>query len=417
MKRIRPHSAPLASSFPEAGPVFDLPGRRTLTTSAQLIGTLVVYAVQSQWAHAADHVDYGFEFYKEEDGRTRVETHTLLFEKKITDSVAAKGELIYDCVSGATPTGLPAKPPSQQVPLTPDPINDNRYAGYLEFDWRMGRQVLSPQIAYSTESDYESIGISLNDSIDFNQKNTTVRFGVSHNFDRVLDKPLDPRELRVWHDKDSTEGIIGISQLLDPKTVFTADFTFGTESGYLNDPYRWVMFRGWLLVPPVGQLYIPGLEARPTERTKEVLQTTITHFFDRVNGSAELSYRFYHDSYDIFGQTAALTWYQKVGEHLILEPTFRFYEQSAAYFYYPEGVAGYLDTIPDPERPTYYSADYRLSHMITYTYGMQAVVILKDWLQFNVGYNRYTMYGRDDITSASAYPKANIATIGFRLWF
>ncbi len=414
MKRIRPHSAPLAPPLPEADPAFDSPGRRSRTTGIQLFGTLVVYAVQSQWAHAADHVDYGFEFYKEEDGRIQVETQTAYFEKKITDAIAAKGEFVYDAISGATPTGLPPKPNSQEVPLTQ--MHDTRYAGNLAFDCRWGRQLLSPQIAYSTESDYESIGISLNDAIDFNQKNTTLRFGVAHNFDRVLDfVHTDPSLPRAWHDKDSTEGIVGLSQLLDPKTVFTADFTFGGESGFLDDPYREVLFRGWLAFNP--NFYIGGPEARPTERTKEVFQTTLTHFFDRVNGSAELSYRFYHDSYDIFAQTAALTWYQKVGEHLILEPTFRFYEQSAAYFYYPEGVAGFSALTPDPDRPQYYSADYRLSHMITYTYGMQAVVIIKDWLQFNVGYNRYTMYGRDDLTSASAYPKANIASIGFRLWF
>ncbi|MEY4917606.1 MAG: hypothetical protein RL616_1519, partial [Verrucomicrobiota bacterium] len=43
----------------------------------------------------------------------------------------------------------------------------------------------------------------------------------------------------------------------------------------------------------------------------------------------------------LHSHTAALTWHQKLGAHFILEPTFRFYEQSAAYFYFPQGVAGF----------------------------------------------------------------------------
>lgn len=414
MTRIQPYSKPPILQPKDPGTALNFAGGWSLTNRFRLFAALGAYALQSQWGHAGDHVDYGFEFYKEEDGRIQVETHTLYFEKKITEAVDAKGEFVYDGISGATPTGLPPKPGSQEVPLAP--MHETRYAGNLAFDCRWGRHLLSPQIAYSTESDYQSIGISLNDAIDFNSKNTTLRLGVAHNFDQVLDFfHADPNIPRTWQDKDSTEGIVGISQLLDPKTVLTADFTYGRESGYLNDPYRQVLFRGWLAFGP--NFYIGGPEARPTERTKEVFQTTLTHFFDRVNGSVELTYRFYHDSYDIFAQTAGLTWYQKLGDHFILEPAFRFYEQSAAYFYFPEGVAGFSALTPDPARPTYYSADYRLSHMITSTYGLQAVVIIKDWLHLNVGYSRYAMYGRDDITSASAYPKANIGTVGFQIWF
>ena len=55
--------------------------------------------------------------------------------------------------------------------------------------------------------------------------------------------------------------------------------------------------------------------------------------------------------------------------------------------------------------------------MFTLTYGVQASVIIKRWLQFDVGYHRYEMYGRDHVTSASAYPKANVVTAGLRVWF
>lgn len=366
-------------------------------------------------ANAENHVDYRYEFYGEENDRIQIQTHSLLFEQRVTDSLTAKGELVYDGISGATPNGTPASTNSTQVPVTQ--LEDTRYAGSLAFDYRWHRQTLSPQLAYSEESDYKSVGISLNDAIDFNDKNTTLRFGVAHNFDRVLDLPQDPRTPRAWHDKNNTMGMVGISQLLGPKTVLTADFTYGSERGYLNDPYRRVLFQGWLTAIPGFPLYITYPEIRPAERRKEVFQTTLTHYFDRLKGSGEIAYRFHHDSYDIFSHTVTATWRQRLGRHVILEPMFRFYEQSAAYFYFPEGVPGLSPIDGDPTRSQFYSADYRLSHMMTFTYGLQASFIVKGWLQIDVGYHRYEMYGRDDVTSASAFPKANIVTAGFRLWF
>jgi len=60
-----------------------------------------------------------------------------------------------------------------------------RRAGYLEPVLTVGPHTFRPQIAYSTESDYESISPSLNYLLDFNQRNTTVNLGVAHNFDRL----------------------------------------------------------------------------------------------------------------------------------------------------------------------------------------------------------------------------------------
>jgi hypothetical protein len=70
-----------------------------------------------------------------------------------------------------------------------------------------------------------------------------------------------------------------------------------------------------------------------------------------------------------------------------------------------------------PGTPKFYSADYRLSHFESFTYGLRALLIVQDHLNFDVGYQRYDMHGLDGVTSASAYPVANIFTVGLRLWF
>ena len=78
------------------------------------LATLLPCAIAGR-ARAEDHVDYRYEFYKEEGGRIEVETHSALFEKKLTDIVTVKGQVVYDAISGATPNGLPPPPGSKQV--------------------------------------------------------------------------------------------------------------------------------------------------------------------------------------------------------------------------------------------------------------------------------------------------------------
>lgn len=350
---------------------------------------------------AENQVDYRYEYYGEENNRITVETHSVYFEQKLIDSVTAKGELTYDGISGATPSG--AYGPGGQVLLMH--MEDIRRAVSTEFDCSLGNHTLTPGFAYSGESDYRSYGLSLNDAMEFNEKNTTLQLGVSHNFDSV--RNTDPVTTKIdWSNKQSTEGMVGITQLLTPQTFFNAAFTYGNDSGYLNDPYRIITF---------SLSGFPYQENRPAHRNKQILFTSLTHHFDDINASIEGSYRFYHDSYGIIANTAGLTWHQWFGSHLIAEPMFRFYEQSSADFY-RLSVNNAYPGAPFGSNPTFYSSDYRLSELYTLDYGIQLTGVINDHFRVIAGYHRYEMHGLDNTPSA-AYPKANIVTAGISiLW-
>ena len=367
---------------------------------------LALHSLLSGKARGEDHADYRFGLYREEDERIEVNTHSALFEKKVTDGLATKGEFVYDSISGATPTGSLPRPGSSSVPL--EQMSDIRRAGNLELDWRIGRNTFSPQASYSKESDYESIGISLGDAIEFNQKNTKLRLGVAHSFDKV-----EPDFFTSSRNKDSTDALVGISQLLSPKTIFSADFTYGYASGYLSDPYKVIDFEGWV---PFFGYGLPHPENRPAHRSREVLLLTLTQSIEQMKASAEVLYRFHHDSFGVVSHTAGFTWNQKIGSRVTISPAFRFYEQSAADFYYLS-VPGFTPNDGNPARPEHYSADYRLSHMMTLTYGVQLTARVTDWLQLDAGYQRYDMSRLDGETPDSAYPTANIFNIGLRVWF
>ncbi len=377
------------------------------TTRASRLTFLLAFTAQFLplgRARSEDHVDYKFEYYIEDNNRIKIQTHGLLFEKELSANLSLKGEYVYDGISGATPTGAPPPIGSSQVVTTH--MEDVRNAGSLELAAKLGNHTLTPQISYSTESDYDSLGFAINDAIDFNQKNTTLLLGISQTLDKI-----QPKFWTSAKHKDSTDAMVGVTQLLDPRTILQVNFTLGYSSGYLADPYKAVRFDGY----PDPNSVFP--EKRPGERTKEIIFLSLTHYFDKPNASLEASYRFYHDSFDIFSHTVGLAWHQKIGKHLIISPLFRYYDQTAADFYgvrFPGDPSDPESTIPIPK---YYSADYRLSSMHTFTYGVEAEAIIKEWLHLNAAYKRYTMHGDDGETPASAYPQAHIFTVGARIWF
>ena len=67
--------------------------------------------------------------------------------------------------------------------------------------------------------------------------------------------------------------------------------------------------------------------------------------------------------------------------------------------------------------PFFYSSDFRLSELQTFTFGVNATVLLWEHARIELGYKRYIMRGLDGVTSQSAYPSANIFTVGARIWF
>jgi hypothetical protein len=416
-----------------------VPARRSLASGGIALLLQFIFGVPVRGENRADS---RFEVYSEEGGRIQVATEGLLFEQTIAPWATLRGKAVYDSISGATPTGAPAPGGSgggggdgggdaavraalhkrskislqavagatptgggggggSQVPLTH--MQDMRYAGDLAADLRHANQTFTPELSYSTEKDYTSFGVALTDAIDFNQKNTTLVLGASRDFDAV-----QPIKWPASKSKDSTEILVGVNQLLDPKTVLKLDLTYGFENGYLSDPYRGVVFDN---SPTAGTLYP---ENRPSTRTEEIGFLSLTHFFDPLNGSAEVSYRLYHDSYGIVSHTLGLAWFQKIGRYVIVFPLVRYSVQSAANFY---GTTFPGDPTNPSTIPKYYSADYRLSALSTYTLGLQITAIVNDRLHLDASYERYEMVGNNSQTAASAYPSANIYTAGFRwLW-
>jgi hypothetical protein len=144
----------------------------------------------------------------------------------------------------------------------------------------------------------------------------------------------------------------------------------------------------------------------------------LNHAYPQLNGAIDASYRFSHDDFGVSSNTFALEWLQKLGAKVILSPSFRFYQQSAADFYLLTLDGTGISPSSPPTGPSpVYSADYRLSKLQTLSYGLKLVWTPTAAWQLDVAYEKYDMRGRDGVTSQTAYPEANIFTVGAKFSF
>jgi hypothetical protein len=312
---------------------------------------------------------------------------------------------VIDAIAGATPNGQPAPAGSDQVPLSK--LTERRKAWNAVFSHQFARVNLALGAANSRESDYVSTGWSVNSLTDFNQKNTTLLAGVAGTDD----------DIRVFYQsarasKQTNDVIVGVTQLLDPRTSVSFNLTWGRQTGYLSDPYKLVQ-KNTEIIPGVF-LPLTFAENRPAERDKWIAMAVLNRAFPEQHGAIDFSYRFYHDTYDTNSHTLDLGWFQNFGEHFVVRPGVRFYAQSAADFYYYKLDGTSVMPVAGPPRPggPFYSSDYRLSEMRTVTYGLKVVWNVTEALQFDAAYERYDMRGTDGVTPQSAYCRADIFTIG-----
>lgn len=410
------------------------------------VGVPLLAAAQ---ARGDDQIGYVHESYVEDHGRMSVETETVRLQLTLTPWLDVTARGVYDAISGATPIGAPAIDQlTLQQPKTHTPVPNSAITGFSRpldgisgaspssapqavsrntiplaesIDVRRGIDItpgltfgphrLAPEFSYSEEHDYISYAAALNYSLELNDKNTTISAGWAHSYDQVLANEFT--YLTRPAIKNSDDFILGVNQLLGPRTVLSASGTISHEHGYLNDPYRSVVFDETNLNAN-AQAVLAG-EKRPSTRDSQAVLLSLTQAVPPLNASVEGSYRYYHDSYGIIANTVGVAWFQKIGQMGVISPSFRYYRQGAAHFY---GIQFPGDPVSDPSRvPAYYSSDYRLSFLETFTLGLEGTVKLHEHCDLRLGYQRYWMRGLDRVTQQSTYPNANIFTIGLNFLF
>ncbi len=358
-------------------------------------------------------VDTAVLFYSETDDRVQAVEPVISATRNFEDDRSLNLKLVVDTLTGASPTGAtPAdeaqtftKPSGNGTYVTQpgeqpldDTFRDTR--GTLSATWSapINRDYSYTLGAYgSTEYDYTSLALNGSISRYLNNKNTTLNLGLSVGSDSIspeggIPVGLSPMALQTnvsdsefdqlfsasRETSDDTKAIadllMGVTQVIDQRTVMQFNYSLSYASGYLSDPFKILSviedtpgsnFGGNLQDSNGNNIYV--YEARPDSRMKHAFYWQTKHMLgngDVVDGS----YRFMVDDWGITSHTLDLHYRWMLGNQY-LEPHLRYYLQSEADFYKRYLTAGEYNG-GDPAFSEA-SADYRLGDMDGITLGLK----------------------------------------------
>ena len=367
--------------------------RGALTTATcTLLGTGSNAALAEEAAPSWEF-DSAILYYSETDRVTAVEP-VISAKKEYADDKFLSLRFVFDSLTGASANGAVAADKLQtfttpsgngtyvananEIPLDPS-FHDSRFALSGEWELPLTNSLKGVFGAnFSTEYDYTSAAVSATFLQDFNNRNTTLTAGISVGNDTVSPVGGIPVALsqmpttasnkkQIETDSDTkTVGdiLIGVTQVINHKTLMQLNYSYGQTNGYLTDPYKILSVvdsGGNLVTGNPTDTYTYLYESRPDSRAIQSVYWKYVHQFkdDVIN----LSYRYFWDDWDITTHTLDLHYRYELNPRHFLQPHLRYSMQSAASFY-----QFYLEENNTPE---YASADYRLGDLTTSTIGLQ----------------------------------------------
>jgi len=323
--------------------------------------------------------------YYHEDGRIQAVEPIVNVAKTFANGDALDVNFTFDSLSGSSPNGAlpshsaqtfssPSGKPGHgyttapgQLPVDPN-YEDNRVA--LSASWTMPvTRVTDVTVGakVSGEDDFVSFTLSASLAHDFNEKNTTVSGGVYNEFDSL--KPIggtpDPGSDYALADKTGNRTKDGVGILLGVTQVMTrtwlSEFNVSVDRfhGYLNDPYKFTS-----ILDASGATTGYQYESRPDQRLRKSGYWENRVAWDAL--STALSLRYMSDDWAVHSVTAQLrVRWNLPGEQSYIEPSVRWYRQTAADFYMP-----WIVESTQPDSP-YESSDSRLDAFHAFTYGIK----------------------------------------------
>ena len=358
----------------------------TTTDDAKALGT------DTPW-----EFDSALLLYSEED---RVSAFEPVFKarKELDDKEYLNLRIVVDVLTGSSASGAVPMPFAQtftnpsgkgtyqasanETPLD-DTFKDTRVS--LSADWEkpVNTHLNAVYGAYiSKEYDYLSLGGSATFSLDTEDRNRTYTGGVSAGFD-IVDPvggtPVAMTEAWDYPTTKATDGssenktvvdlLFGVTQIISRKSLLQANYTIGTNSGYLTDPYKilGVIDTNSLNAIPDGEIiqgagYSYRYENRPDSRLSQTVY--VKYVRQLTEDVINFSYRYFWDDWGISSHTFDARYRFEIGGGHYLQPHVRYYTQSEADFYKPY----LLDSEEASTKEA--SADYRLGELVTTTIGL-----------------------------------------------
>jgi Protein of unknown function (DUF3570) len=231
----------------------------------------------------------------------------LLVRKSIADRVSLSASYYVDAVSNA----------SIDVVTTASPYKERRNEYTFGADYVYRDSQITFGLSSSKEPDYTANRYSLDVSQEAFGGMTTVSLGFTRGSDDVgkHNAPEFADHATHWQYR------IGVSQILTPRWIASANFEAISDDGYLGSPYR---------IARVFGAAVP--ERNPRTRSSRAMNF-------RVNGdlgsrdAVHVSYRYFYDTWKIKAHTLELGYSRYFGDQWLADASLRYYRQGAALFY------------------------------------------------------------------------------------
>lgn len=335
--------------------------------------------------------DVGLLFYKEPERVQAVEP-AIQARREFGDEKFLTLKLVVDTLTGASHNGAS---PSSKVQTFTTPSGSATYTANaneapLDSTFKDTRIALSTSweqplarnwkgsvgASASNEYDYFSSGINGSIAKDLNQKNTTISLGLGVFYDTIkpvgdIPTPLatmvSPGVTQPRGESSDTKTIIdtvlGMTQVINRRTLMQFNYSLSASSGYLTDPYKVISVIDATNGATLGDASSFIYEKRPESRTKHSLYWLTKHHLS--GDTIDFSYRYMWDDWEIKSHTFDLRYRWRFSKQKrYLEPRVRYYSQTEAEFY----KTSIRSTTSTPE---FLSADYRLGDMDAITLGLK----------------------------------------------
>jgi hypothetical protein len=270
-----------------------------------LLGSLLAVGGARALDLPADNAEAMFHSYN--GGGVTANGPALLVRKSIADRVSLSASYYVDSVSNA----------SIDVVTTASPYKERRNEYTFGADYVYRDSQITFGLSSSKEPDYTANRYSLDISQETFGGMTTVSLGFTRGSDQVgkHDAPEFADIATHWQYR------VGVTQILTPRWIASANFEAISDDGYLGSPYR---------IARVFGAAVP--ERNPRTRSSRAMNF-------RVNGdlgshdAIHLQYRYFWDNWAIKAHTVELGYSRYFGDKWLADASLRYYRQSHALFY------------------------------------------------------------------------------------
>lgn len=305
-------------------------------------------------------------YHRYQGGGITIQGPSILVQKKITDNFALTGNWYQDYISSA----------SIDVKLSASPYKEKRTQQSGGFQYLHGKSTYSAGLIHSSEPDYKSNTTYYSISQDMFGDLTTLSMTYKRGWDKVYKDFKDPTTGQIrndpsfggldkdgnpisFKDADHRGYAIGVSQILTRTIIANFNFEVLTDQGYLQSPYRQILF----LNPLSGKGFTLADQIYPNTRTSNAGTVQLKYYLP-YRAAVTGSYRYFSDTWGIRAHTAELGYTHPAFKKWIFDGTFRFYTQNAASFF--------SDLFPRANSQNFMARDRELAAFNSYTVGMGA---------------------------------------------